>query len=98
MTALELQELAAAGLTLDDVASGPIEIWPDNVAPYNLFAYMWTQWRVGMAGPTGLDYNVLHRKLDRMGLTAEQVDRLEEDIQIMEGAALLAMRPPDKPN
>lgn len=49
---------------------------------------MRTQWRVGMNGPTGLDYNVLYRKMDRMELTPEHYDGLEADIQFMELAAL----------
>ena len=49
---------------------------------------MRTQWRVGMGGPTGLDYSVLYRRMDRMGLTPEQYDQMEADIAVMESAAL----------
>lgn len=47
-----------------------------------------TQWRSGPSGPIGLDYNILYRKIDRMDASAEDLDRLEADIQIMEMAAL----------
>lgn len=57
---------------------------------------MSTQWRVGMGGPIGLDYNVMHRKMDRMGLSAEEYDALEHDLQIMESAALDCMRAAQK--
>lgn len=45
-----------------------------------------------MNGPTGLDYGVMYRKMDRMNLAPEQYDALEQDMQVMEGAALAAMR------
>lgn len=49
---------------------------------------MQTQWRMGPGGAVGLDYNVLHHKLDRMRLSAEQYDQLEEDVRTMEFAAI----------
>lgn len=81
-------ELAAFGLTLDDVAGEPVEIWPDNRSAFELFGALQTQWRVGMNGPIGLDYNVLYHRMDRMGLTPERYDDLEADIAAMEVAAL----------
>lgn len=48
-----------------------------------------------MGGATGLDYNVLFQKMDRMGLSAEEYDLLEEDIRMMEFAALAAMNEKD---
>lgn len=65
-----------------------MEIWPDNLRAFELFSSMRTQWRVGMGGPTGLDYSVLYRRMDRMGLTPEQYDQMEADIAVMEAAAL----------
>lgn len=62
--------------------------WPDNLAALYLFQYMRTQWRTGMGGPTGLDYGVLFRKMDRMGLSPDEYEQLECDIQVMEVAAL----------
>lgn len=95
MTELELQELAAAGLTPDDVAPEPVEIWPDTLPAYNLFCRLSTQWRTGgMGGATGLDYNVLYHQMDRMKLAPDEFDLLEFDIQVMESAALKAMHPP----
>lgn len=91
MTELELAELAAACLTPEDVAPEPVEIWPDVLPAYHLFSSMSTQWRIGMAGPTGLDYNVVYHKMDRMKLPAEEYELLEMDIQIMEAAALEVM-------
>jgi hypothetical protein len=50
-----------------------------------------TQWRVIPGGRTGLDYNVLFRKMDRMSLSLEEYDQMEEDVRTMELAALEAM-------
>lgn len=51
-----------------------------------------TQWRVGTHGPTGLDYNVVYRKMDRMGLTPSEYDDIEEDVRLLEDAALATIR------
>ncbi len=44
-----------------------------------------------MGGATGLDYNVLQHKMDRMRLSAEDYEDLEDDVRHMEFAALLEM-------
>lgn len=80
--------LAAWGLRLDDYPSKEVEIWPDNFEAYRLFCSMSTQWRTGFAGPTGLDYNVLYSKLDRLGLEPDRYDELESDVGVIERAAL----------
>lgn len=36
--------------------AGTVYLWPCNVAAWNAFMGLQTQWRTGMAGPTGLDY------------------------------------------
>ncbi len=33
-----------------------LHLWPDNVQAWQCWQGVQTQWRVGMAGPTGLDY------------------------------------------
>jgi hypothetical protein len=84
-------ELAAAGLTAEDFAGEAVEVWPENKRAYSLFVELQTQWRVGAAGPTGLDYNTLFHKMDRMRLEPDDYDELEADIRTMEFAALEAM-------
>jgi hypothetical protein len=49
---------------------------------------MQTQWRVGINGRTGLDYNVLFRLLDRLNLTSSDYDDLFADLRHMEAAVL----------
>lgn len=52
---------------------------------------MQTQWRISMNGREGLDYSVMYRMMDRMNLTPEDYDLLEQDMQILEFAALAEM-------
>lgn len=78
------------GFALEDYADDYVEVWPENWQAWELFASLQTQWRTaGMTGQrTGLDYNVLYRKMDRMGLAPEDYNRIEEEILVMELAAL----------
>ena len=69
-----------------------VEVWPENWPAFQLFAEIATQWRVGMNGPTGLDYLVLHRELDDLGLAGEERRQMKSDIRVLEQAALTAMR------
>lgn len=87
-----MQELAAAGLRPEDFAGEDVEVWPENWQAFRLLCDIRTQWRGAGMGIIGLDYNVLYHKLDRMGLTPEQYDDLEADIQVMEQAAMAAMK------
>ena len=84
--------MAAAGLTLEDLAADPVELWPENVQAYELFCAMDTQWRIGMAGPTGLDYAALPMALRMIGAARADWQQLMADIRVMESAALQAMR------
>lgn len=84
-------ELEASGLTLEDLEGEGVEIWPENFRAYRLFCDLQTQWRVGMSGPSGLDYNVMYRMIDRMKLSPEVAEELEYDVRTMESEALSAM-------
>jgi hypothetical protein len=84
-------ELEAAGLTLADLEGEAAEVWPEHERAWRLFNALQTQWRVGMAGPTGLDYNVLFHKMDRMGLDPDEYEEVEADIRVMEQEALATM-------
>jgi len=73
-----------------------VEIWPDNVRAYNLFYGLRRQWNIApMGGPIGLNFLVAYNRMDRMGLTTDEYNQLDEDLQVMEEAALLAMRSSD---
>lgn len=87
--------MEVAGLTREDVATS-VEIWPANVRAYNLFYGLRKQWNIApMGGPIGLNFLVAYNRMDRMGLTTEEYNQLDEDLQVMEDAALEAMRSPD---
>lgn len=83
------------GFTLEDLATDAVEIWPENVQAYELFCAMDTQWRIGMAGPTGLDYAALPMALRMIGAARADWQQLMADIRVMESAALQAMRSKD---
>lgn len=77
---------------MEEASGPPVEIWPDNLTAVNLFIAVLTQWRVGIAGATGLDYNVVFHKMDRMKLSDDAYEQLESDIRTMEDAALAEIR------
>jgi hypothetical protein len=81
----------AFGFKASDYAHEVVEVWPENQRAYRLFTDVRTQWRVGAMGPTGLDYGVVFRKMDRMRLEPDEYDELEADIRTMEFEALAAM-------
>lgn len=84
-------ELAAAGLTEDDFDAG-VEIWPENLLAFQVFSALGTQWRVGMGGATGLDYNAVPVVLRLQGVPRGEWPQLFEDVRTMEAAALAVMR------
>lgn len=78
------------GLTDAIEHADTIELWPENVEPISVFMRLQSQWRVGPAGPLGLEYSCVESflRLARVKRTPE----LFADIQAMETAALRAMR------
>lgn len=66
----------------------PIEVWPENHQSVQFFARLGTQWRTGMSGPTGLDYAAVLALLRAQRLQREVADRIFDDVQVMEAAAL----------
>ncbi|WP_447872710.1 DUF1799 domain-containing protein [Serratia fonticola] len=80
------EELAAFGLSPDDYETTVLDVWPDMQPAFQLFQAMATQWRTGMGGITGLDYNCLPW-LMRV-YTVEDEASVLNDIRIMETAAL----------
>lgn len=69
-----------------------VEIYPDLLKSVGIFQDMLTQWRVGMSGATGLDYAALPAVLGLRGILHDEQSQIFDDIQIMERAALRAMR------
>jgi hypothetical protein len=79
-------------LTLEEVSGPPVEVWPDNWTAVQTFIAMSTQWRVGMAGATGLDYGVLPAVLRLTGVPVKERSQAFEGIRVMEDAVLDMMR------
>jgi hypothetical protein len=78
-------------LAPEDYAIDDVEVWPENWPAFCLFVDMRTQWRVGFAGPTGLDYGVLFGLMDMHAVPASDRPQLLADLQVLEAAALKAM-------
>jgi hypothetical protein len=77
-------------LLASDIAA--VEVFEDNYPAFDLLCYMSTQWNVGMAGATGLKYEVAHHKLDRARLDPDEYEIRMQDLRIMEQEALKVMR------
>lgn len=87
----DLAELLAAGLRPEDFEDESCEIWQENELAVDLFSKVSTQWRVGMAGPVGLDYGPMFSLMGRMRLTEKEYDALFNDMRVVERAALECM-------
>lgn len=83
--------MGTLGLKPEDWKTEDLEIWPDNATAVGIFASVRTQWRVGPGGPYGLDYNIVDRRIDRLGLDDERRACLEAELYVMELAALAEM-------
>lgn len=86
------EELEASGFTAEDYVLDDVDVWPENWPAFELFNALQTQWRIGLRGPIGLDYNVLYHKMDRMQLDPDEYDQLESDVRVMEMESLATMR------
>lgn len=87
-------ELALFGMTPEDFPELADEfgVWPDTLPAVNAFIAMETQWRIGMAGATGLDYAALPAVLDLMEVPPSERYDLFADLRVMEGHALDLLR------
>jgi hypothetical protein len=68
-----------------------VMVWPDNWQALTVFNALGTQWRVGMAGPTGLDYGVLPDVFRFHAIPEADWPDLFQSIRAMEGEALAVM-------
>lgn len=67
-------------------------VWPCNQAAMGFFIdYCTTQWRVGAAGPTGLDRGVVLQDLRRLRLPQDDEDALYAQVREIERVALRKM-------
>lgn len=90
------EELEAIGLCREDVVdTTPIEVWPENWLPLEVFRRMRTQWDCGMNGATGLRYPSIPLILKRVGVPKKQFAEVFDAVQILEYEALRCMAQKD---
>ncbi|WP_303756132.1 DUF1799 domain-containing protein [Enterobacter hormaechei] len=78
--------MATFGLTDDDYDDVIVYVLPDVWPSFRLFQSLSTQWRTGIGGVTGLDYNVIPWLMRINGIHEEAT--IFNDIQIMEKTVL----------
>ncbi|VVO93724.1 hypothetical protein PS732_02493 [Pseudomonas fluorescens] len=78
-------------MTKADIPEDEYDVWPDNWPAFLLFEAMSTQWRVGMGGATGLDYNALPPVASMLGMKRREIPEVFHDIRVMEAEAMLVM-------
>jgi hypothetical protein len=78
-------------MTKADIPEEQYEVWPGNWPSFLLFEAMFTQWRVGMGGAVGLDYNALKPVASMIGLKRAELSEAFPDLRMMEAEALLVM-------
>ena len=71
------------GISLPKAEKEPdvFEVWPENWPTVLMWCRVATQWRVSMAGPVGLDYNVFPWLF--------KVYQVEDEREMMEGLQLM---------
>ena len=81
--------MRSLGFEPEDYGPPPeFDLWPENVTAWQLYYENRTQWRMGPVGPSGLDYNVIDRALDRMDLDDDDHADMKWAIRQIEMAAL----------
>jgi hypothetical protein len=80
------------GLKLDEIPDDDVLVWDINWHTFTLFNSLSTQWRVGMGGATGLDYNVIPMVAKSLGIKNKELNSIFPDLQVMENEALITMR------
>lgn len=78
----------ALGLKPEDFPEPQVDLWSENWPAIQFFTRISTQWRTGMNGPTGLDYNVVFHELDRQGTAGDAYDEMMAAIRVIESTAL----------
>ncbi|MFZ4498752.1 MAG: DUF1799 domain-containing protein [Burkholderiales bacterium] len=83
------EALAAFGLVLEEAPEDrEFHLWTENVPVWNLWQAVQTQWRIGMNGPTGLDYAGIEALMRMRNVSRAERPELIEGLQVMEVVAL----------
>lgn len=70
----------------------PLYIWPENVASWNFFQRVSTQWHVGPGGAVGLNYAGVDVTRKALSIRRKAWAKLFSEVQVMERATLDAWR------
>jgi len=85
--------LAAFGLKLEEQPpEAHQDIWPDNLAAFDVFYRLRTQWNVGMSGAVGLRYEALPLALELEGVQKSDWPEVTNGVQILEQETLRLWR------
>ena len=83
--------MAAFGLRLErdgDDSARVFYLWPEHLPALELWFKVQTQWRVGHAGATGLDYAGVEAAMRLLAKAPRRRRQLFRDLQVMERATL----------
>lgn len=67
-------------------------MWPENVAPFNVFKAMATQWSVGINGSIGLRMEALPFVLEMQEVPKADWPQVTQDVQVLERETLRLWR------
>ncbi|MBN5150510.1 DUF1799 domain-containing protein [Stenotrophomonas maltophilia] len=81
-------ELVGTGLKAKHFAAPEVELWPECVLPITIYSRVSTQWRSSAGGLIGLDYQEVHRELDREGLKGDRREEVMAGIRVIEVEAM----------
>lgn len=96
ITQQDAENMQALGITADmlqqpDPQPDVVDVWPDLYEAFGLFEALQTQWRISMAGATGLDYAAVPLVARMRGIATAALRALWPDLQAMERKALVLM-------
>lgn len=91
-----VQALASFGLLPPaDAGGGNVDgsdrelwLWPENRPAWDLWLCLQTQWRVGMAGATGLDYSAVAAVMHMQSTARKERPELLALLRVMEAEVL----------
>lgn len=82
-------DAAALGIVMPEQPSEDFEVWEENWSVVEMFLRVQTQWRTTMNGVLGLDYGAVAWLFMMYEVNDQRA--LLEDLQVMEGAAMVTI-------
>ena len=82
-------DAAALGIVMPEQPPEDFEVWEENWSVVEMFLRVQTQWRTTMNGVLGLDYGAVAWLFMMYEVNDQRA--LLEDLQVMEGAAMVTI-------